>query len=174
MPQPSSGGRQYNGTSQKAEVRMTEEEARTSAEYRKLHDEFMELDKKVREEANATWEARDKYGRNSKEAEDAYAKYQKTYSDFQKKYGEMELARLYKNQASVTGGQAVGNYKDVLSNEFGRPSGRRELQKAETALQDAREKAGWKMTSNGYSGPSTPEVQAAMEEYLRLRERYGN
>ena len=75
----------------------------------------------------------------------------------------------------VNGGPVGGT--DNSASYTNRPTdssaGVRRLENAEAALQKAREQAGWKMTSQGYSGPSTPEVQAATEEYLRLRQLYG-
>jgi hypothetical protein len=47
----------------------------------------------------------------------------------------------------------------------------RDVERAWEKVQQARRDAGWKQGSNGAYGPSTPEVEAAMEEYLRLREQ---
>lgn len=46
-----------------------------------------------------------------------------------------------------------------------------DVERAWEKVQQARRDAGWKQGSNGAYGPSTPEVEAAMEEYLRLREQ---
>lgn len=46
-----------------------------------------------------------------------------------------------------------------------------DVDRAWQKVQQARIDAGWKQGSNGAYGPSTPEVQAAMEEYLKLKER---
>lgn len=169
MPQPSSGGRQYNGTSQKAEVQLGEGDKRHFDELSRISTEAIAIEDQIREMA-----------RNGKKDTPEYDALWRRHNELLEESTVLE--RQYRNGSlgetlRVPGGSVSEYSFGGISSS--RPSSRnkvedRALRNAEYKLQEAREKAGWKMTSNGYSGPSTPEVQAAMEEYLRLRERYGN
>lgn len=169
IPQPSSGGRQYNGTSQKAEVQMTEAD-------RNYHDALQRYGTQILNIEDRMIELSRNGGVDSDEFKALSDEHNKLLAEESKLRDARRagIAYGYEDTLAVPGGTVNG---DVTY--FARPTGRntvdaRALRNAEYKLQEAREKAGWKMTSNGYSGPSTPEVQAAMEEYLRLRERYGN